>query len=380
MEPVTNLDIVSNAAACANDFESCEPCEVSPAVVSLLRRGGLYELGEAYIRGEWNSANLSELLYRIVSRDHSIPVSYSKLSARFITSYLGDRLRNAQIGQGAYEVAKRHYDLGNDLFEAMLDRDTMTYTCGYWKGARTLEEAQTAKIDLLCRKLGLQPGMRVLDIGCGWGNFARYAASKYGVHVVGLTVSKEQAALARQRCVGLPVEIVLEDYRNYSGSFDRVVSIEMIEAVGRKNIPEFFAMVGRCLEKQGLFGLQVIAAEIFTRRSSPILDQYILWLQKRIFPNGYLPNLGHLCAPDSEGLVIEDLHNFSADYARTLAEWSKRFQAAWPTLEKKYGEPFRRMWLYYLHGCEAMFRNRLVQLYQIVYSKEGIAGRYDAVR
>jgi cyclopropane-fatty-acyl-phospholipid synthase len=226
----------------------------------------------------------------------------------------------------------------------------------------------------------LRPGMRVFDIGCGWGNFAHYAASKYGVQVVGLTVSKEQALIARERCAGLPVEIVVEDYRNYSGIFDRVVSIEMIEAVGRKNIADFFAMVRRCLAKRGLFGLQVIAAEICTRNSSPILDQYILWLQKRIFPNGYLPNLAHLCAPDSEGFIIEDLQNFSSDYAKTLAEWSTRFQAAWPTLEAKYGEPFRRMWLYYLHGCEAMFRTRLVQLYQVVYSNGGISGRYDAAR
>jgi cyclopropane-fatty-acyl-phospholipid synthase len=380
MEPAAQINNWSIQSAPRNEGEFGGRFEVPPDVVTLLKHGGLYELGEAYIRGEWNAADLSELMYRIVSQDAAIPVTYSKLSVRFIASYVADRIRNAQVGEGAYEVARRHYDLGNDLFKAMLDRDTMTYTCGYWKDARTLEEAQTAKIDLLCRKLMLKPGMRVLDIGCGWGNFAAYAASKYGVQVVGLTVSKEQAVVAQERCAGLPVEIVLEDYRNYSGKFDRVVSIEMIEAVGRKNIPGFFAMVKRCLGKHGLFGLQVIAAEIFTRRSSPILDQYILWLQKRIFPNGYLPNLRHLCAPDSEGLVIEDLHNFSADYAKTLAEWSVRFQSAWPGLQEKYGEPFRRMWLYYLHGCEAMFRNRLVQLYQVVYSNEGLPGRYDAVR
>jgi cyclopropane-fatty-acyl-phospholipid synthase len=297
-----------------------------------------------------------------------------------ILSWIVDRVRNSQIGLGAYEVAHKHYDLGNDLFKAMLDRDTMTYTCGYWKDAQTLEQAQKAKIDLLCRKLQLKPGMRVLDIGCGWGNFAHYAATNYGVSVVGLTVSREQQGVARERCVGLPVEIILEDYRNFSGTFDRVVSIEMIEAVGRKNIREFFAMVRRCLTAQGLFGLQVIAAEIFTRKSNPVLDQYILWLQKRIFPNGYLPNLSHLSAPDVEGFVIEDLHNFSADYAQTLAHWSERFQEAWPSLKARYGEDFRRMWLYYLHGCEAMFRARIVQLYQVVYSQGGVSGRYDAVR
>jgi cyclopropane-fatty-acyl-phospholipid synthase len=380
MNPVKPISTWWSATEPANSVDRREPFVVPTEVIGLLKKGGLYGLGEAFIRGEWETADLSELMYRVVSQDLSIPVAYSKLSARFLASFLADRFGNAQVGEGAYEVARRHYDLGNDLFQAMLDRETMTYTCGYWKDASTLEEAQRAKIDLLCRKLKLQPGMRVLDIGCGWGNFAHYAASTYGVKVVGLTVSKEQALVARQRCKELPVEIILEDYRNYSGSFDRVVSIEMIEAVGRKNIPGFFAMVKRCLAKEGLFGLQVITAEIFTRKSSPILDQYILWLQKRIFPNGYLPNLKHLTAPDSDGLVVEDLHNFSADYARTLAEWSNRFQAAWPSLEDTYGEPFRRMWLYYLHGCEAMFRTRLVQLYQVVYSHGGVRGRYDAVR
>jgi cyclopropane-fatty-acyl-phospholipid synthase len=380
MEPVAQVSTWDYPAVATAAADRQELLAVAPEVVALLNRGGLYELGEAYIRGEWNSTDISELMYRIVSQDPSIPVTYSKVSARFITSYIADRIRNSQIGDRAYEVAHRHYDLGNDLFQAMLDRDTMTYTCGYWKDASSLEEAQRAKIDLLCRKLMLRPGMRVLDIGCGWGNFAHYAASKYGVHVVGLTVSKEQAIVARERCAGLPVEIVVEDYRNFAGSFDCVVSIEMIEAVGRKNISDFFRMVRRCLVRHGLFGLQVIAAEIFTRKSSPILDQYILWLQKRIFPNGYLPNLAHLSAPDSEGFIIEDLQNFSADYAKTLAEWSNRFQAAWPTLHEKYGEPFRKMWLYYLHGCEAMFRTRLVQLYQVVYSNGGIAGRYDAPR
>lgn len=354
--------------------------EIPREVRRIIDRGGLYELGEAFIRGEWRCEDLSALMYQIVSQQGAEPVTFRKISPRFILSFVVDRLRNAQVGQGAYEVALRHYDLGNDLFKAMLDRDTMTYTCGYWSRARTLEDAQRAKIDLLCRKLGLKPGMRVLDIGCGWGNFAQYAATRYGVSVVGLTVSKEQAALARERCRGLPVEIVIEDYQNYSGTFDRIVSIEMIEAVGRKNMRAFFRMVQRCLAPGGLFGLQAISAELFSRSSSAALDQYILWLQKRIFPNGYLPSLAHLSAPEREGLVIEDLHNFSVDYAKTLRAWSGRFQEAWPTLEARYGEPFRRMWLYYLHGCEAMFRNRLVQLYQIIYSKGGLPEGYQAVR
>lgn len=353
---------------------------IPSTVISCLRRGGLYELGESYMRGEWDLPDLVDLMRHVFRESAQIPVSYSKLSPRFLGFLVADRLRNSQINDGAYEVGRRHYDLGNDLFSAMLDRETMTYTCGYWKDAKSLEEAQVAKIDLLCQKLHLQPGMRVLDIGCGWGNFACYAAKKYGVSVVGLTISKEQAALARQRCRGLDVEILLQDYRTYEGVFDRVVSIEMIEAVGRKNMTTFFAMVQRSLRKGGLCALQAISAETFSQTSSVTLDQYILWLQKRIFPNGYLPNMRHLTSPVRSGMVVEDMHNFSFDYALTLRSWYDRFANAWPQLEPNYGDTFRRMWTYYLQGCEALFRERMVQLYQIVYSNGGEPGGYQAVR
>jgi cyclopropane-fatty-acyl-phospholipid synthase len=353
---------------------------VPSTVIACLRRGGLYELGESFMRGGWDLPDLVDLMRHIFRESKQIPVTYSKLSPRFLGFLVADRLRNTQINQGAYEVGRRHYDLGNDLFSAMLDRETMTYTCGYWKDAKSVEEAQVAKIDLLCRKLQLQPGMRVLDIGCGWGNFARYAAKKYGVSVVGLTISQEQAALARQRCQGLDVEILLQDYRTYEGVFDRVVSIEMIEAVGRKNMTTFFAMVQRSLRKGGLFALQAITAETFSRASAVTLDQYILWLQKRIFPNGYLPNMYHVTSPALSGMVIEDMHNFSFDYALTLRSWYERFESAWPQLAPHYGDTFRRMWTYYLQGCEALFRERMVQLYQIVYSHGGEPGGYVAVR
>jgi len=357
------------------------PLTVIPSrVISSLKRGGLYELGESYMRGEWDVHGLSELMRLVFTQSPLIPVRYSKLDARFVSFLCADRLRNRQINQGAFEVARGHYDLGNDLFSAMLDRETITYTCGYWRNAQTLEQAQVAKIDLLCRKLHLRPGMRVLDIGCGWGNFAHYAAKHYGVSVVGLTVSKEQAALARERCAGLDVEILLQDYRTFSGQFDRVVSIEMIEAVGRKNMAGFFAMVRGCLRKGGLFALQAISAETFSWSSSVPLDQYVLWLQKRIFPNGYLPNIRHLTQPSVFGMVIEDLHNFSYDYALTLEAWHERFESAWPQLAPAYGEPFRRMWRYYLQGCEALFRERMVQLYQIVYSNGGEPGGYSTAR
>jgi cyclopropane-fatty-acyl-phospholipid synthase len=360
--------------------EDKKPFHVSQNILDIVKRGGLYALGESYMQGEWETSDLHELLFRFMTGDTSIPLTLTKVSPRVIGYVVKDLLWNSQVGKGAYEVAERHYDLGNDLFSQMLDKSTMTYTCGYCRNADDLEQAQVDKIDLLCKKLQLKPGMRVLDIGCGWGNFAAFAAKRYGVSVVGLTVSKEQAALARERCKGLDVEILLQDYQTYSGTFDRIVSIEMIEAVGRKNIPTFFSMVERCLVDKGLFALQVISAETFTTRSVPALDQYILWLRRRIFPNGYLPSFPQLIDPARGKMVIEDLHNFSADYARTLNAWDINFQAAWPSLKAKYGEPFYKMWAYYLKGCEALFNARMVQLYQIVYSKGGVTGGYEAVR
>lgn len=371
---------MQTAEVIAQPATNTDKIEVPQAVLDIVRQGGLYALGESYMRGEWTTPDLVGVMYRLVTQDPQLAPSFKKLSPRFIKYVVMDRLVNSQVGRKAFEVAERHYDLGNDLFSLMLDKASMSYTCGYWRTAKSLEDAQIDKLDILCRKLGLRPGMRVLDIGCGWGNFAAYAASRYGVSVVGLTVSKEQAALARQRCAGLDVEIVLEDYQKYSGEFDRIVSIEMIEAVGRKNIPTFFSMVERCLKPGGLFALQVISAEIFSRHSATPLDQYILWLQRRIFPNGWLPTLPQLIDPARKGLVIEDLHNFSADYAKTLSAWCRNFNAAWPSLKEKYGDEFYRMWTYYLNGCEALFHARMVQLYQVVYSKGGVPGGYVAAR
>jgi len=353
---------------------------VTSHALDVANRGGLYELGESYIRGEWETNDLFELMYRLMTGNEQLAVKLKKIDLRLLGALIKDRVFNLQSGKRAFEVGEKHYDLGNDLFSKMLDASSMSYTCGYWRHAQNLDDAQVRKVDLLCKKLKLQPGMRVLDIGCGWANFAYHAAKNYGVSVVGLTVSREQAAYATERCKGHPVEIIIQDYQKYSGSFDRVVSIEMIEAVGRKNIPSFFSMVERCLKDKGLFALQVISAESFSSRSNAALDQFILWLQRRIFPNGWIPSFPSLIDPARGQLVIEDLHNFSADYARTLNAWEQNFEGAWPTLNEKYGEPFRRMWRYYLKGCEALFAARMVQLYQIVYSKGGIPGGYEAVR
>ena len=330
-----------------------------------LRRGGLFALGEAYRRGDILCDDPAPLVHYALDHPELLP---GKLNPRWIAHLAYELLTNSQRGDGVFEVGRRHYDLGNDLFQAMLD-PSLSYTCAMWQGAHTLYEAQINKLDHICKKLALAPGMRVLDIGCGWGNFAYYAAQRYGVSVTGLTISKEQAAFAQERCKNLPVTILLQDYQNFRGHFDRVVSIEMIEAAGRQNISSFFSAVSRCLEDSGRFLLQVISAETFNRSSVTAVDQFVLWLVKHIFPNGYLPKIRELSDQSSRGFAIDNIENIAADYEHTLNAWRDNFNRAWPTLQGRYDETFRRTWLFYLSGCAAFFQRRLAQTYQILYAK-----------
>jgi cyclopropane-fatty-acyl-phospholipid synthase len=344
-------------------------------VVRRYQREGVYGLGETYINGLWSVEPLDEFLFKIFRSDST---GFRRFNPYILGYLLKEKIFNSQKLR-AFEIADRHYNLGNDLFSAMLDT-SMTYTCGYWQNAGNLAQAQEAKLELICAKLQLNRGMRVLDIGCGWGNFAHYAATRHGVHVTGLTVSDAQAEYARKRCQGLPVEIHIQDYRSYEGSFDRVVSIEMIEAVGKRNLPVFFDVVHRSLKSGGLFLLQAISAETVSLRSPILLDQYIMWILKHIFPNGYLPKMDELMDPAKDRFVLEDVHGFGPDYDRTLLAWESNFVREWPKLAGKFDEEFKRMWRFYLLGCAALFRARMVQVYQLVYSKAGSSSTYRIQR
>lgn len=338
---------------------------------------GMLGLGESYMDGLWEVDRLDEFLTRIFLSPPE-RVSPSSFSRMFLSSFL-PRVFDRQSGAGAYRIGRAHYDLGNELFRVMLD-PSMTYTSGYWADADDLEAAQEAKLDLLCRKLDLKPGMRVLDIGCGWGNFAHHAASSHGVHVTGITVSSEQAKMASSRCADLPVDIRIQDYRDLSEQFDRIVSIEMIEAVGRRNVPRFFKAVDHCLADGGLFGLQVISGDMLGRTSNRRMDQFVLWLLKYIFPDGYLPLPRELAELRGTQLQLEDWHRFSADYDRTLMSWAQRFNQGWNQLSDGYGDRFRRQWNFYLNGCAAAFRSGMIDVQQIVYSKNRRDTRYGSAR
>jgi cyclopropane-fatty-acyl-phospholipid synthase len=285
------------------------------------------------------------------------------------------KIMNLQSRNRAFRIGEHHYDAGNDLFQAMLDK-RMTYTCAYWKDAKTLDQAQEAKLDLVCKKLGLKPGQKILDIGCGWGSFMKFAAEKYKVKCVGLTVSKEQVALGRKLCKGLPVEFRLQDYRDTNELFDHIVSLGMFEHVGEKNYREYMNVAYRCLKKDGLFLLHTIGAS----ESGDTSDSADPWLEKYIFPNGYVPTLSEIASAANNLFITEDFHNFGANYDPTLMAWYVNFNKNWNKLNKKYDDRFHRMWNYYLLCCAGSFRARHAQLWQIVFSKHGTVGGYKSIR
>jgi cyclopropane-fatty-acyl-phospholipid synthase len=282
------------------------------------------------------------------------------------------RLFNQQSRSRAFEVGRRHYDLDTELYRRMLGR-RLVYSCGYWAEARDLDAAQEAKLELVFRKLGLEPGMRVLDIGCGWGEALRLAAERYGITGVGVTVSQEQAVYARALCRGLPLEFRLMDYRELDERFDRVFSIGMFEHVGYKNYRTYMEVARRCLADDGLFLLHSIGSNLSVHDTDP-------WIAKYIFPNGMLPSIRQI-GEATEGLfVMEDWHNFGVHYDRTLLAWRENFLRSCGILQDRFDESFRRMWLFYLSSCAASFRARKNQLWQVVLSPHGVAGGYVAPR
>lgn len=317
-------------------------------------------LGESYMDGWWDCEALDELADRIYRADLHNKV---RENWRTVLHVLQSRLFNRQRTSRAYQVGQDHYDLGNDLYRAMLDR-RMNYTCAYWKDAETLDEAQEAKLDLICRKLHLQEGMKVLELGCGWGAFAGYAAGKYGVEVTGVTVSREQVELGNERYRHLPVELRLQDYRSVEGTYDRVVSVGILEHVGYRNYRTYMDVVDRTLKPGGL-------AFIHTIGNNESVTSVNRWTDRYIFPNGMIPSMTQINSAMEGLFIMEDWHNIGPHYDTTLMAWYANFEKAWPELRERYGDRFYRMWRFYLLAAAAGFRARLQQLWQIVMTRPG---------
>ena len=325
---------------------------------------GSLGLGDAYVEGWWDCDALDEFVHRVKRAGLAAEVRRRTPWWELLRA----RLFNLQSRRRAFHVGERHYDLGNELYRAMLDR-RMIYTCARWVDTDDLDTAQERKLDLVARKLQLRPGHRVLDIGCGWGGTARYLAEHHDVSVVGITVSREQARLGREVCRGLPVEIRLLDYRDLDETFDRIVSLGMLEHVGPRNYGTYFEVVRRSLRPDGLFVLQTIGSNEATVGSDP-------WIERNIFPNSAIPTTRALARSVEDQWVLEHWENFGPDYDRTLRAWYANFERAWPELSAHYGDRFRRQWRFYLLACAGSFRARSNQLWQMVFSPEGVRGGY----
>lgn len=344
-----------------------EPHDITvhnPKFYARVLRDSTLGFGEAYMDGWWDSPALDQALAKLAHADVN---TVMRDNWHMIPHVIKARIFNLQRGIRAFEVGERHYDIGNDLYESMLDQN-MVYTCGYWRDADDLDHAQEAKLDLVCRKIGLCEGMRVLELGCGWGSFAKFAAERYGARVTGLTVSKEQVKLGRRRCQGLPVDIQLRDYRDARGDYDAVISIGIMEHVGCKNYRKYMEVVDRCLRPDGVALVHTIGGNRSRAATEPWIDRYI-------FPNAVLPTIAQLGASMEGIFVLEDVHNFGPDYDRTLMAWHDNFVAAWPHLDAQYDERFYRMWRYYLCMSAAGFRSRQLQLYQLVLTRTGTPQR-----
>jgi cyclopropane-fatty-acyl-phospholipid synthase len=337
------------------------------------------KLGEAYMDGLWDCAAIDQLTYRLSARkvadklhDPTLlartPLLLGLAQANITYRHLRDLLTNRQTRERSPTVAEEHYDAGNELYRRMLD-PTLTYTCGIWAPGYTLEDAQNAKYDLLCRKLGLQPGDRVLDIGCGFGGFARFAAKNYGAHVTGITISVEQLKAARALSVDVDgTDFIYSDYRDIPNrfppdTFDHVVSIEMIEAVGYKNLKDYFSCAHACLKDGGRFALQALANNIDVVNTNA-------WFSKYIFHDGVAPSRNQVdrAARQFFGAPTDE-QRFTPNYDRTLLAWHDNFHDAWDDLKGSYSDRFKRMWEFYLLSVAGSFRSEDLQLDQVVYTK-----------
>ncbi len=337
---------------------------------SRIIKDGALGFGESYMEGWWDSAALDDCIFKILHADLENKV---KPTWKMRWNYVKAKLFNMQEkGSRSAKVIEQHYELGDDLYEYMLG-DTLAYTCAYWKNCSTLDEAQKAKFDLIAKKVDLKEGMRVLDLGCGWGGFAKHIAENYGVEVVAVNLSEKQCDYAKKICKGLPVDVRNHDYREVEGTFDRIISIGLMEHVGVKNYRGFMELLNKCLKDDGLALVHTIGRDTTGITSNP-------WISKYIFPNGHLPSIAQF-GQAIEGLfVMEDWHNMSINYDTTLVAWFNNFEKNWGKLQAEYPDPFYKMWKFYLLSCAGGFRARTIQLWQVVLSKKGVLGGYESIR
>ena len=373
--PQILVDLVESADIRFNGDRPWDIIVHNPETYRYALEKGSLGFGEAYMEGYWDCHELDECFTKFQRVDIDLKLS-GLLKFRLIMASLANRIAhklvNLQTANRSYRVGEKHYDIGNDLYTRMLD-PLMNYSCGYWQNADSLEQAQLDKLDLVCRKLDLQPDDHLLDIGCGWGALARYAAERFGTRVTGITISKEQQKLAQENCKHLDVEILFCDYRALKGKFKKIASIGMFEHVGKLNYKSYFDVIHSLLTDDGIMLLHTIGDYYTHDTTDP-------WINEYIFPNGQLPSASRIAMSIEPNLVFRDWHDFGPDYDKTIMAWWHNFDRNWPELREKYGQRFYRMWRYYLHSCAGLFRSGQGQLWQIVLTKRGAVPDFRSYR
>ena len=351
---------------------------VNPVLFKKIFLFGDIGFGESYVDGDWETNSITDVIkWMILNVENNPAVSGSaaKFSPINLLTYANKLYKkiNANTKNGSKKNISAHYDLNNDFFRLWLD-DTMTYSSGiYFDDETSLEESQLKKYDRICRKLNLKPTDHVLEIGTGWGGFALFAAENYGCKVTTTTISKEQYYhafhLITEKKLNDKIEVLLRDYRELEGQYDKIVSIEMLEAVGHKFLPVYFSKINSLLKKDGAAALQVITSH---DSNYDELRKGVDWIQKHIFPGSLLPSISAInnAVNQTSNLHLHDMKNFGLDYAKTLKVWREKFNGKKAEiLNLGFDSTFIRKWNYYLSYCEAAFVMRNIGVVQMIYTR-----------
>jgi len=330
---------------------------------------GSLGLGESYMDGEWDAVDLAEFFNKVLVGGVADKI---RITPNLLWQIAQAKLLNMQNIERSRRVARMHYN-ETDAYKASLDA-RMTGSCGYWpEGVSNLDQAQEAKLDLVCRKIGLKPGQLVWDIGCGWGAFMGFAAEKFGARCVGVTVSPDQAAYGRDRYKDLPIEFQVKDYRQFEGKTDHVVSMGMFEHVGHKNYRAYFEKARSVIKDDGLFMMHTIGSQWSSDTIEP-------WLEKYIFPGGVIPSMAQIGKAIDGLWSVVDVHNIGPHYDKTLCAWYDNFERKWKRRNTPDEVRFYRLWKYYLLCCAGGFRAKVLQVWQFVLSPSGVPEGYVFAR